>query len=150
MSRHVFTNRVITLRHPVLRRGRWRDVVSACRRALLTPIGLRTLAPNDPSYQPFYHGDQGSRDQAYHQGTVWPWLLGPFVTAYIRAFGDAVANRRDAREFLAGLEPHLRQAGLGGISEVADGQPPHTAGGCPWQAWSVGEPLRAMVEDCAP
>src|SRR5262249_54510204 len=105
------------------------------------------LAPDNPAYQPFYHGDQRCRDLAYHQGTVWPWLLGPFVTAYIRSYGDTAATHGEARRFLDGLSTHLDEAGLGGVSEVADAQPPHPPGDCAGQVWSVAEPLRALVED---
>jgi glycogen debranching enzyme len=122
-------------------------VVDVCRRRLLTPMGLRTLAPTAPAYRGQYGGDLASRDTAYHQGTVWPWLLGPFVTAFVRAFGDTEVARAEAAGFLHDLVPHLGEAGIGGISEVADGNAPHTPGGCPWQAWSIAEPLRALCED---
>ncbi|MEK6642743.1 MAG: amylo-alpha-1,6-glucosidase [Planctomycetota bacterium] len=137
----------LSLTHPVLERRHWRDVVDACQRELWTPMGLRTLAPPDPGYRPRYEGDMRNRDTAYHQGTVWPWLLGPFVTAYVRAHGETLHARATARKFLDGLLPHLSEAGIGGISEVADAMAPHRPGGCPWQAWSVAEPLRALHED---
>jgi glycogen debranching enzyme len=137
----------ISLTHPVLDEPRRQDVVSVCERELWTPMGLRTLSPSDPAYQGRYQGDQASRDGAYHQGTAWPWLLGPLVTAYVRAHGSTAPARRTARRFLDGLLAHLAEAGIGGISEVADGAPPHTPGGCPWQAWSIAEPLRALCED---
>ncbi len=137
----------ISLTHPVLEASRWKDVVAVCERQLLTPMGLRTLSPLDPAYVGRYGGDLASRDNAYHQGTVWPWLIGPFVTAYVKAFGGSQASRSRAGEFLRALTPHINEAGIGSISEVADGDPPHVPGGCPWQAWSVAEPLRALCED---
>jgi glycogen debranching enzyme len=102
---------------------------------LLTPIGLRSLAPDDPRYRPLHRGSPAERDAAYHQGTVWPWLLGPYVDASVRA-GIPVDGLLD------GLEAHLGEWGLGSISETADGDPPHGATGCPFQAWSVAEALR--------
>jgi glycogen debranching enzyme len=108
---------------------------------------MRTLSPSAPSYCGRYSGDVLHRDSVYHQGTVWPWLLGPFITSYVRAYGDSPAVRKTARRFLSGLEDHLLEAGLGSISEVADGDAPYHPGGCPWQAWSVAEPLRSLLED---
>ncbi|HAV61467.1 MAG TPA: glycogen debranching protein [Verrucomicrobiales bacterium] len=110
---------------------------------LLTPLGLRSLAPDDPAYCPHYRGGVRERDGAYHQGTVWPWLIGPFVEAWLRVNGDTKSNRRVARErFLTPLLEHLGGAGLAHVSEVADADSPHTPGGCPFQAWSLGELLR--------
>jgi predicted glycogen debranching enzyme len=103
--------------------------------ALLTPLGLRTLAPDSPGYRGRHRGDPASRDEAYHQGTVWPWLIGPYVDAR-RAAGQSVEG------LLAGLSAHLGEYGLGSVSETADGDPPHAATGCPFQAWSVAEILR--------
>ncbi len=137
----------LSLTHPVLDESRGHAVVETCEKQLLTAMGLRTLAPGEPGYCPRYAGDMRSRDAAYHQGTVWPWLLGPFITAYIRVADDGATARTKARRFLAGLEAHLSDAGIGSVSEVADAEPPHTPGGCPWQAWSVAEPLRALCED---
>lgn len=137
----------ISLTHPILDRIRWKSVVDVCERELLTPVGLRTLAPGEPAYAGRYEGHMAQRDARYHQGTVWPWLLGPFVTAYVRAAGESPASRKHARRFLEGVEAHLWQAGIGSVSEVADGDPPHRPGGCPWQAWSVAEPLRVLCED---
>lgn len=104
--------------------------------ALLTPLGLRTLSPDDPAYAPAHRGGPAQRDRAYHQGTVWPWLLGPYVDACRRA-GRPVADA------LVGVTAHLSEWGLGSVSETADGDPPHAATGCPFQAWSVAEVLRA-------
>ncbi len=137
----------VSLIHPVLDESRWQDVIKTCERELWTPLGLRSLSPGDPAYRGRYAGDTAARDSAYHQGTVWPWLLGPFVTAYVRAHGDTPKARSAARNYLDGLLSHLREAGIGSVSEVADGDAPHTPGGCPWQAWSVAEPLRALCED---
>ncbi len=137
----------ISLTNPILEKSRWSSVVDFCRRELWTPMGLRTLARTHPNYHPRYSGDLQSRDEAYHQGTVWPWLLGPLVSAFVRANGDTTEALRTARGLLDGLLEHLNDAGIGSISEVADGDAPHTPGGCPWQAWSVAEPLRALCED---
>jgi glycogen debranching enzyme len=110
---------------------------------LWTPLGLRSLAPGEPGYAPRYEGGVRERDGAYHQGTVWPWLLGPFVEAWLRVRGDTREARAEARErFLAPLHAHLGEAGLGHISEIADAEPPHRPRGCPFQAWSLGELLR--------
>ena len=122
---------------------RARRVVDAVEARLRTPLGLRSLAPGDPAYVGRYSGGVASRDGAYHQGTVWPWLTGAFAEAWVRVRGDSPASRREAREkFLAPLLAHMKSAGLGHISEIADGDPPHTPRGCPFQAWSVGEALR--------
>ena len=120
-----------------------RQVVDAVEARLWTPLGLRTLAPGEPGYSPTYEGDVRSRDAAYHQGTVWPWLLGSFADAWVRVRGSTATTRRDARVlFLEPLLRHLGEAGLGHVSEIADAEPPHTPRGCPFQAWSVGETLR--------
>jgi predicted glycogen debranching enzyme len=117
--------------------------MAAIEERLLTPLGLRSLAPGEPEYHPRYAGNPAERDAAYHQGTVWPWLLGPFVEAWLRVRGDVPAARREARgRFLGPLLAHLDHAGLGHISEIADAEPPFTPRGCPFQAWSVGEALR--------
>jgi predicted glycogen debranching enzyme len=112
-----------------------RAAVDACRRSLLTPLGLRSLSPDDPAYKPFHRGGPVERDGAYHQGTVWPWLIGAYVDA-ARVAGVPVDG------VLRGLEAHLGDWGLGSISETADGAAPHAATGCPFQAWSVAEALR--------
>ncbi|MCR5867233.1 amylo-alpha-1,6-glucosidase [Aquincola sp. J276] len=129
----------LSLTYPVLERRHWPAVLQAVRAELLTPMGLRTLGPREPAYRPHYQGDLRSRDGAYHQGTVWPWLLGHFVDGWLRAHGDVPA----ARGFLDALPAHLRQAGIGQVSEVFDAQAPHHPGGCIAQAWSVAELLRA-------
>ncbi|MCK0511299.1 amylo-alpha-1,6-glucosidase [Aromatoleum buckelii] len=130
----------LSLTHPVLDRDRWDDVLAAVERALLTPVGLRTLAPGEPGYQARYEGSLRERDAAYHQGTVWPWLLGHFVDARIR-----VRGRTGAREFLQAFPAQLLEAGIGSLSEVYGAEPPHRAGGCIAQAWSVAEVLRAWL-----
>jgi predicted glycogen debranching enzyme len=113
-----------------------------CR--LLTLLGLRSLAPGEPGYAPHYGGGVAERDGAYHQGTAWPWLIGPFVEAWLRVRGDAAEAKREAdQRFLSPLRDHLGVAGLGHVSEIADGDAPHRPGGCPFQAWSLGELLRA-------
>jgi predicted glycogen debranching enzyme len=118
-----------------------RSVVNACARQLLTSHGLRTLPPDDPNYHPRYNGDRVTRDTAYHQGTVWPWLIGPFVSAHYRVYGD----RETALSFLQPLFHHLDDHCLGSISEVFDADPPHAPHACNAQAWSVAEVLRAWV-----
>ena len=120
-------------------------VLRAVEAKLLTPVGLRTLAPDDPAYRPACTGGPLERDSAYHQGTVWPWLLGPYLTALVRVRG--AEGRRQGRALLAGFAPHLGEAGIGSVSEIFDGDPPHTPRGCIAQAWSVAEVLRAAVED---
>ncbi len=109
---------------------------------LWTPLGLRSLAPGEPGYAPRYQGGVLERDGAYHQGTVWPWLLGAFVDAWTWVHERTPAAIHEARrEYLKPLLDHLQLAGLGHISEIADAEAPHTPRGCPWQAWSVGEAL---------
>ena len=118
-------------------------VVDAVEAQLWTTLGLRSLAPADPSYCARYAGGMRERDGAYHQGTVWPWLLGPFVEAWVNVRGGSAAAAREARtRFLQPLYAHLGEAGVGHISEVADAESPHRPGGAPFQAWSVGELLR--------
>jgi glycogen debranching enzyme len=109
----------------------------------LTPLGLRSRAPGEPGYTPKYEGGVRDRDGAYHQGTVWPWLLGAFVEAWVRIRGGTEEAKRQAREkFFEPLLQHLSEAGLGHVSEIADADPAHTPRGCPFQAWSVAEALR--------
>ncbi len=120
-----------------------RRVVDAVERRLVTPIGVRSLAPDEPGYAAQYVGDGPARDAVYHQGTVWPWLLGPFVEAWVRVRGGTAAAKREARaRFLDPLRSHLAEAGLGHISEIADAEAPFTPRGCPFQAWSLGEFVR--------
>ncbi len=122
---------------------RARRMLETVEQHLLTPMGLRTLAPGSQDYVSRYAGDVCHRDAGYHQGIVWPWLMGPFVEAWLRVHGDAEANRQEVlQRFLAPLHAHLHVAGLGHISEVTDAEPPYKPNGCPFQAWSLGELLR--------
>ena len=114
---------------------------------LLTPVGLRSLSPDDPQFKAKYFGDLRARDAAYHQGTVWAWLIGPFIDAWLKVHPQ---DRADARQFLDGFWPHLDQACIGSISEIFDAEPPFTARGCIAQAWSVAEVLRAWVATAEP
>jgi predicted glycogen debranching enzyme len=132
----------ISLPHPVLEPARWRPVLDVVCRYLLTPVGLRSLAPGHPDYRARYDGDLRARDAAYHQGTVWPWLVGPLIDAWLRVHGDAAGARR----LLDGLIAHLDDACLGQISEIFDAEPPFTPRGCVAQAWSVAEVLRGWVK----
>ncbi len=128
---------------PLLEGEAARRVVDHVEAALLTPLGLRTLAPDDPGYVPQYRGGPAERDRAYHQGTAWPWLLGPFIEAWLRVRGADAAAKAEARaRFLPPLHAHLRAAGLGHVSEIVDGDAPHRPAGCPFQAWSLGELIR--------
>jgi glycogen debranching enzyme len=137
----------VSLPYPLLERDRARQVVEVVARELLTPYGLRTLSPRDPRYRGRYGGDQVQRDGAYHQGTVWAWLLGPFLTAYLRVSEDQAKAQETARQWVQPLLDHLREAGLGQISEIFAGDPPHAPRGCIAQAWSVAELLRVVVEE---
>jgi predicted glycogen debranching enzyme len=131
------------LPYSLLEGERARQVVDAVEGQLWTPLGLRTLAPGSEGYTPHYQGGIRERDGAYHQGTVWPWLLGPFVEAWVRVRGGGGDIRDEARRrFLQPLLDHLSEAGVGHISEIADAEPPHTPRGCPFQAWSLAEALR--------
>lgn len=130
----------VSLPHSPLGRAQQWHVVDVCERSLLTPFGLRSLTPVDPGFKGWYEGNTEQRDSAYHQGTVWAWLIGPFVQAHLRVYD----NNLRARQFLEPLlEAHLKDSGLGSVSEIFDGSLPFTARGCPWQAWSVAELLRA-------
>lgn len=124
-----------------------RQIVDKVRRELLTPFGLRTLSQYDTNYRGQYGGDQRSRDAAYHQGTVWPWLLGAFVTAYLRTYGRNSETLREVSGWLEPLQQHLSEAGLGSISEIFAGDPPHPPCGCIAQAWSVAELIRIVVNE---
>jgi glycogen debranching enzyme len=118
-------------------------VLHIVQRELLTPYGLRSLSPQHPSFCAQYVGTPFERDSAYHQGTVWAWLMGPYVEAYLRVNGCAPKAKAEMRERLRPLVAHLDEAGLGSVSEIFDGQSPHTPRGCIAQAWSVAELLRA-------
>ena len=136
----------IALDHPILDRSRWPAVMQVVRDRLLTPVGLRSLAPGHPDYKSKYYGDQRSRDAAYHQGTVWGWLIGPFVDAWLKVHPDDHAG---ARRLLEGFEQHLTEACVGSISEIFDAEDPYIPRGCIAQAWSVAEVLRCLDKTAA-
>jgi predicted glycogen debranching enzyme len=130
---------------------RARRVVDAVERELWTPLGLRSLAPTEQHYRPHYQGGVWERDSAYHQGTVWPWLAGPFIEAWVKSRGNTSEAKATARaRFLNPLLEHLSRAGLGHVSEIADAEGPHAARGCPFQAWSLAELIRVEREILAP
>jgi len=131
-----------SLRHPVLERARWEPVLNVVRERLLTPVGLRSLAPGHPDYKSRYYGDLRSRDAAYHQGTVWAWLIGPFVDAWLKVHPG---ETKRARGLLEGFVPHLDEACVGSVSEIFDADAPFTPRGCVAQAWSVAELLRCWL-----
>jgi predicted glycogen debranching enzyme len=132
---------------PVLEGEAARSVVDIVERQLWTPMGLRSLASRDPQYVPHYVGGPHQRDGAYHQGTVWPWLAGAFIEAYVRVQGSDAQTKRAARvRFLEPLLQHVPEAGIGHFSEIADADAPHTPRGCPFQAWSLGEVLRLKLD----
>jgi predicted glycogen debranching enzyme len=133
----------VSLRHAVLDTARWRPVLAVVQQRLLTPVGLRSLDPAHPDYKSSYRGDLRARDAAYHQGTVWAWLIGPFIDAWLKVYPD---DRPGARRFLQGFEHHLNAACVGSISEIFDAQDPFTPRGCVAQAWSVAEVLRCWVK----
>jgi glycogen debranching enzyme len=134
---------------PILYRNKIELIVDVVQREFLTSCGLRTLSKSDPKYCGKYEGNRTNRDEAYHNGTVWPWLLGPFTTAFIRAKGNEPLWREFAlrKIMIPMFSRQTLQAGLGTISEIFDGDEPHTPRGCISQAWSVAEPMRAYVED---
>ncbi len=132
----------ISLDQPVLETTHWDSVMRVVRQRLLTPVGLRSLEPDHPDYKPKYFGDLRARDAAYHQGTVWAWLIGPFVDAWLKVYPD---DRAGARRIVEGFEPHLTDACVGSISEIFDAEPPFVPRGCVAQAWSVGEVLRTLA-----
>ncbi len=132
----------LSLRFPVLRRERWRPVVEAVTEHLLTPFGLRTLSRTHPDYKSTYAGDLRARDAAYHQGTVWAWLIGHYIDARLLVDDDRAA----AHGLLAAFHTHLQDAGIGTISEIFDAEPPYRPRGCIAQAWSVAEVLRAHLK----
>ncbi len=132
----------ISLDHPILQPDRWASVVDLSREKLLTPVGLRSLAPGHKDYKPKYFGNLPTRDMAYHQGTVWPWLIGPFIDAFRKVYPNELAA---ARDMLGGLEKQLNEGCVGSISEIFDAEPPYVQRGCVAQAWSVAEVLRCWT-----
>ena len=136
----------VSLPHQLLSDEQNRAVVEVVERELLTPVGLRSLSPRDSRYRPHYEGDQWSRDSAYHQGTVWGWLLGPFLSAYLQVHEESDAAKAQVQAWLQPMIAHLDEAGLGSISEIFDGDAPHAPRGCFAQAWSVAETLRAWAQ----
>ena len=132
----------ISLENPVLARERWSSVMKAVEERLLTPVGLRSLAPGEPDYKERYYGDLRSRDAAYHQGTVWGWLIGPYVDAWLKVHPG---EEQRARDLLQGLVEHLDSFGVGSVAEVFDATAPYTPRGCIAQAWSVAELLRCWA-----
>src|SRR5687767_9895091 len=133
----------MSLPHAILDAPRWKPVLEAVRERLLTPVGLRSLAPGHPEYKATYFGDLRARDAAYHQGTVWAWLIGPFIDAWLRVYPE---DRAGAQRFLEGFVPHLEEACVGSISEIFDAEAPFTPRGCVAQAWSVAEVLRCWLK----
>jgi predicted glycogen debranching enzyme len=133
----------ISLRYPILEQGKWKHVLNAVEKELLTPYGLRTLAPSDPHYCPYYHGNLTARDGAYHQGTVWPWLIGPFIDAWLKVNPE---NPKEAMKFLEGLLNQLSKGCIGNLAEIHDANDPYHARGCFAQAWSIAEVLRTFTK----
>ena len=133
----------ISLDNPILDQEKWPSVMEAVKANLLTPLGLRSLAPSEKDYKPRYDGDLRSRDAAYHQGTVWPWLLGPFIDAWLKV------HPRDSQSvagFLSAFDSHLQDGAIGSIGEIFDAEPPYNQRGCVAQAWSVAEILRSYIK----
>jgi glycogen debranching enzyme len=122
-------------------------ILDLVERELLTPVGLRTLPRSDSRYRPVYQGGVFERDSSYHQGTVWPWLLGPFISAYLKVHGHAPAAKARAADWIRGFDQHLRDAALGHVSEIFDADTPHAPRGAAAQAWSVAELLRCAVDE---
>jgi len=137
----------VSLYHSMLPRDRAEKVVEVVERELLTPFGIRTLNEQDPNYKGRYEGGPWQRDSAYHQGTVWPWLMGPFITAYLKVHGSNEQTRQHARELLRPMEEHFSEGCLGQISEIYDGSVPQYARGCFAQAWSVGQIMQVLAEE---
>ncbi|MGZ7039419.1 MAG: amylo-alpha-1,6-glucosidase, partial [Thermoanaerobaculia bacterium] len=131
----------ISLDFPVLDESRWKRIIDVVSEKLLTPVGLRSLSPDHPDYKKYYDGDLRARDAAYHQGTVWAWLIGPFIDAWLRVHPKDIDG---GRRLIDGFKPHLGEACIGTISEVFDAEPPYHARGCVAQAWSVAEVLRCL------
>jgi predicted glycogen debranching enzyme len=137
----------ISLPNAALDVSHWAPVMDVVTGELLTPLGLRSLSPRDANYKAYYDGDLRVRDAAYHQGSVWAWLIGPYVDAWLKLNPD---HPGEARKFLSAFRQHLDEACIGSISEIFDGDPPHTPRGCVAQAWSVAEVLRAWAKTAEP
>ncbi len=133
----------ISLQYPVLEQNKWQPVLQVVTDKLLTPVGLRTLAPGEKDYKPKYDGDLRARDAAYHQGTVWPWLMGPFIDAWFKVYPGDVSR---VAQFLKAFDQSLSDSGMGSISEIFDAEAPYLPRGCVAQAWSVAEILRSYVK----
>jgi predicted glycogen debranching enzyme len=133
----------ISLDFPILEKDKWAAVMECIERTLLTPVGLRTLAPGEKDYKAKYYGNLRARDAAYHQGTVWPWLIGPYVDAWLKLHPDELGR---AEKLLQAFEDRLGQNAVGSIGEIFDAEPPYTHRGCVAQAWSVAEVLRSVVK----
>jgi predicted glycogen debranching enzyme len=138
---------VVSLPHRLLTSELEKRVVATVQRELLTPYGLRSLSPHDAQYRGIYIGDQWQRDGSYHQGTVWGWLIGPFLSAYLKVNRNSARAKTQVRTWMEPLQGHLDTAGLGSVSEIFDGDAPHTPRGCFAQAWSVAEPLRVLLDE---
>mgnify|MGYP000987926498 FL=1 len=132
-----------SLPYTILTRDQMKSILDIVNRILVTPRGLRTLSPSDEGYKGIYCGDQSARDKAYHQGTVWPWLMGPFCDGWLKVYGEGGVSR--VRKLIMGFEETLTEAGISTISEIFDGDPPHSPRGAISQAWSVGEILRIFT-----
>jgi predicted glycogen debranching enzyme len=135
----------ISLTHKLLEPDVAIQILEVVERELLTPFGLRTLSPKDPQYRGKYEGGVESRDSAYHQGTVWPWLMGPFVLAWFDAHGRDAAARQRCLEWLSALKEYRTSQGMNQLPEVFAGDPPHQPGGCPAQAWSLAQIIQAFL-----
>lgn len=129
----------LSLPFPLVDQERARVIAKVCQERLLTPVGLRTLAPEDVHCRPRFEGNMAARDSAYHQGTVWPWLIGPFVAAYMYAYGRDESTLAYGRDLVSRVEEEMTVCCLGSISEVYDGNEPRRPGGCPAQLWSVAQ-----------
>jgi predicted glycogen debranching enzyme len=133
----------VSLPYPILERSRWESVMNVVKERLLTPAGLRSLSRDDPDYKPTYSGDRRSRDAAYHQGTVWPWLIGPYIDAWLKLHPE---DKSGGQRLVSSLLSQLNEAGIGFISEIFDAEEPYTPRGCIAQAWSVAEVLRCWAK----
>jgi len=132
----------VSLPYTALDKTQQKAVLDVVTQQLLTPYGLRSLSPKDSRYCGRYTGNPWQRDCAYHQGTVWPWLIGPYCDAYAKVNGTGKTQRKEIGKIIAPLLHHMEEAGLGSVAEIFDGNPPHRPVGCFAQAWSVGELLR--------